>query len=76
MKDNIEIKTHKDQSTLDMFDYDIKMSLVEFNKRCMPGSTGQTAEFELKPIDLAVKNGVKYSIKTINNEVYFKKMEN
>lgn len=75
MKDNIEIKIHKDQSTLDMLDYDIKMSLIEFNQRCMPGSAGQTAEFELKPIDLAVKNGVKYSIKTINNEVYFKEIK-
>lgn len=72
MKDGLEIKIHDNQTTLEMLDWDIKMSLAEFNQRCMPGSAGQTAEFELKPIDLAVKNGVKYSIKTINNEVYFK----
>ncbi len=75
MSDDLEIKIHDGQTTLDMFDYDIKMSLDEFNQRCMPGSAGQTAEFELKPIDLAVKNGVKYSIKTINNEVYFKELK-
>jgi len=72
MSDELKIKMHDNQITLDMFDYDIKISLAEFNQRCMPGSAGQTAEFELKPIDLAVKNGITYSIKTINNEVYFR----
>lgn len=51
---------------------DFTMTIEEFNKRCMPGSSGETAEFELRPNDIAIKNGVKYSIKTINNEVYFK----
>jgi len=72
MKNESEIKIHDNQTTLDMFDYDIKMSLAEFDKRCMPGSAGQTAEFELRAVNLALKDGIKYSIKTINNEVYFK----
>lgn len=75
MSDDLEIKIHENQTTLDMFDYDIKMSLGEFSQRCMPGSAGQTAEFDLRAVNLAFKDGVKYSIKTINNEVYFKKME-
>lgn len=75
MKNESEIKIHDNQTTLDMFDYDIKMSLVEFNQRCMPGSAGQTAEFELRAVNLALKDGIKYSIKTINNEVYFREIK-
>lgn len=75
MKDGLGIKIHDNQTTLDMFDYDIKMSLVEFNQRCMPGSSGQTAEFDIRPTDVASKDGVHYSVKTINNEVYFKEIK-
>jgi len=50
------------------------MSLVEFQERCMPTS-GKNTEFDIRPINIAVKNGVKYSIKTINNQVYFKEIK-
>lgn len=65
---------HKNQTTIDMFSYSFKMSLSEFNDRCMPKSNGQSAEFDLRAVNLAFKDDVKYSIETLNNEVYFREI--
>ena len=52
---------------------DFKMSIKEFNERCI--SNGQVAaEFDLRPVDVAMKDGVSWNIETINNEVYFYKV--
>lgn len=72
---NNEIKIHINQSTMDMFIYSFKMSILEFNDRCMPKPNGQSAEFDLRAVNLAFKDGVKYSIETLNNEVYFKEIK-
>ena len=56
-------------------EFDFKMTTEEFRKRCLPnGST--SAEFDLKPIDMATKDGVSWNIETKDNEVYFYKVEN
>ena len=54
--------------------FDFKMTIKEFNERCMPNGA-VSAEFELKPINLAVKDGVSYRIETVNNEVLFYKVK-
>ena len=72
---NEEIIIHKDQTTIDMFNYTFKMSISEFNDRCMPKSNGQSAEFDLRAVDLAFKDGIKYSIETLNNQVYFREIK-
>ena len=52
---------------------DFKMSIKEFNERCI--SNGQaTAEFDLRPVDMAIKDGVSWNIETKDNEVYFYKV--
>ena len=54
---------------------DFKMSIKEFNERCI--SNGQVAaEFDLRPVDMAIKDGVSWNIETKDNEVYFYKVEN
>ena len=54
---------------------DFKMSIKEFNERCI--SNGQVAaEFDLRPVDMATKDGVSWNIETKDNEVYFYKVEN
>lgn len=54
---------------------DFKMTLKEFNDRCMPNGQN-SAEFDVRPNDIATKNGVSWNIETKDNEVYFYKMEN
>ncbi len=55
-------------------EFEFKMSIKEFNERCI--SNGQvTAEFDLRPVDIAVKDGVSYKIETVNNEVLFYKVK-
>ena len=52
---------------------DFKMSIKEFNERCI--SNGQaTAEFDLRPVDMATKDGVSWNIEIKDNEVYFYKV--
>ena len=52
---------------------DFKMSIKEFNERCI--SNGQVAaEFDLRPVDMATKDGVSWNIETKDNEVYFYKV--
>ena len=54
-------------------EFDFKMSIKEFNERCI--SKGQaTAEFDLRPVDMATKDGVSWNIETKDNEVYFYKV--
>lgn len=72
---NEEIIMHENQITIDMFNYTFKMSISEFNDRCMPKQNGASAEFDLRPVDLAFKDGVKYSIETLNNEIYFREIK-
>lgn len=72
MNKELEIIIHKNQSTLYDFDYDIKMTISEFNARCIPSEGALITEFELRPIDIAIKDGVPYTLNVINNEVYFK----
>lgn len=53
---------------------DFKMSIKEFNERCI--SNGQVAaEFDLRPVDMATKDGVSWNIETKDNEVYFYKVD-
>ena len=52
---------------------DFKMSIKEFNERCMPNGQN-SAEFDVRPNDIATKDGVSWNIETINNEVYFYKV--
>ncbi len=54
-------------------EFDFKMSIEEFNRRCLPhGPT--SAEFELLPVNTAKKDGVSWNIETKDNEVYFYKV--
>ena len=52
---------------------DFKMSIKEFNKRCMPNGA-ISAEFELRTMNTAIKDGVSWNIETKDNEVYFYKV--
>lgn len=54
--------------------FDFKMSIEEFNRRCLPqGPT--SAEFELLPVNIAKKDSVSWNIETKDNEVYFYKVD-
>ena len=55
-------------------EFDFKMSIEEFNRRCLPNGAA-SAEFELLPINTAKKDGVSWNIETKDNEVYFYKVE-
>lgn len=53
---------------------DFKMSIKEFNLKCMPNGN-IPAEFDLRPVDMATKDGVSWNIETKDNEVYFYKVD-
>ena len=69
---NEEIIIHKNQTELQDFLFDFKMSIEEFNKRCIPKGHA-SAEFDIHPTNVATKDGVSWIIETINNEVLFYK---
>jgi hypothetical protein len=55
-------------------EFDFKMSIEEFNRRCLPHGPA-SAEFELLPVNIAKKDGVSWNIETKDNEVYFYKVD-
>lgn len=54
-------------------EYDLIMDFKEFDSRCMPQGA-ISAEFNIRPINIATKDGVDYKIVTKDNKVYFKKV--
>ena len=54
--------------------FDFKMSIKEFNDRCITDGVTPT-EFDIRPNDIAIKDGVSYRIETVNNEVLFYKVK-
>lgn len=71
---NDEIIIHENQTTMLDFEYEIVMSFEEFNHRCMP-KMANSAEFDVRPNNIANKGDDFYKILAKDNNVYFKRIE-